>query len=73
MFRTSSTVLSQFNFGSKKFLANTTISADQMEVGVVIKPLDGYCALMINYLSFAIENQIQDSTVDATLDYIIKN
>jgi len=73
MYRSTATIEAQFNFGSKKFLANTTISANQMEVGVVVKPLDGYAALMIDYLSFAIDSDVSDSTVDSALDYIIKN
>jgi hypothetical protein len=49
------------------------MSANQSEVGVITKSQDGFVVFMLDYLTFAIEQDIQSSTVDAALDYVIKN
>jgi hypothetical protein len=73
-FRTENTIVSQLNFANKRFLANASIVADQTEVGVLTKPnTQGYVVFMLDYLNFAVDNGIENETVEVTLDYVINN
>ena len=73
MFRSENTIISQYQFCAKKYLANASIASEQTEVGVVTKPLSGYVVFMLDYLNFAIETEIDNETVGLTLDYSIIN
>jgi hypothetical protein len=73
-FRTTNTIATQYQFACKKYLGNATIVADQTQVGLVTKPNEiGYTAIMMNYLSFAINSEIENDTVSVALDYCITN
>ncbi len=73
-FRTENTILSQLNFSNQRFLANASIVAEQTEVGVLTKPNNqGYVVFMLDYLNFAVDNGIDNETIEVTLDYVINN
>jgi len=72
MFRTSTTIDSQFQFACKKYLANATIVADQTQVGVVTKPnTQGYVVFMLDYLDFGINQDIDNTDFSIILDYTL--
>lgn len=73
-FRTTNTIATQYQFACKKYLGNATIIGEQTQVGLITKPNEvGYTAIMLNYINFAINNEIENETVSNTLDYCITN
>lgn len=72
-YRSTATTLSQFNFARAKFIANATINANQTQVGVVTKPLNGYVVFMLDFIKFAIDTNYENASIDEMLDYCIKN
>jgi len=71
MYRSDSTILTQYNFSKKKYLANASVAAAQTQVGVVTKPLNGYVVFMLDYLDFAIDTEIDNNSLGLILDYAI--
>jgi len=73
MFRTDATIVTQFEFASKKYLANASIAGQQTTVGVVTKPLNGYVVFLLEYVDFCIDQDIKNEELNPILDYVITN
>ena len=74
MFRSEDTIITQLQFAEKAFLANATIISDQTEVGIVTKPNRvGYTAIMLDFLTFAVDVGTDTEAVEVALDYVITN
>jgi len=71
MYQPHNTSISQLEFAREKFLANASIFASQTEVGIVTKQLNGYTAIMLEYLDFAFSEDIDNEAVEATLSYVL--
>lgn len=72
MFRNENTIVTQLNFANQLFLANATLISEQTEVGIVTLPNNqGYVALMLDYLNFAVDTDIDDEAEEVILDYVI--
>ncbi len=71
MYQPNDTSISQLEFAREKFLANASLYANQTEIGVVTKPLNGYIAFMLDYLDYAFTEDVDNETVQATLNYVI--
>mgnify|MGYP003404577611 FL=1 len=71
MFRNDATIVTEFNFACKKYLANASIAGQQTTVGVVTKPLNGYVVFMLEYVDFCIDQDIKNDELGPILDYTI--
>jgi hypothetical protein len=72
MFRNENTIVTQLNFANQLFLANATLISEQTEVGIVTLPNNqGYVALMLDYLNFAVDTEVNDEAEEVILDYVI--
>lgn len=74
MFSSVVNITSRYQSACKKYLSNVSIVADQHSKGVVIKPnTQGYNVLFLDYLTFAIETEIDNDFVEPILDYTLVN
>jgi len=72
MFSSTINITTRFESACKRYLTNISVVADQHSKGVVIKPsTQGYNVLFLEYVSFALETEIDNNSVEPILDYTL--